>query len=275
MKSLFHAGESSACDVFLDIANTKIFGVKHLLSSAGMTTSSGGAGTLLETAFGILPNNLKAADYYPLKMELKTAKTKRPSPLTLGHLQPLKSGDSVSKLIATYGWNYINTKGTLTRRISLTLRAGRWHDRGFTLLYDEDTEKLNIVYDPTKVKSNKKDRTKTFNTLGDWSAQVRDEPVTLEYDLNEVVKMLQKKLNRLAIFYYDKTGDFIEFKKADIYTGVCTAKIKEMILSGEVCFEIAASLIHDHGVALRMRLKDTPLFYPNENGRTSLAPQKK
>ena len=272
MHPFFPVEEHAACDAFIDIAKTKIFGIQHQLSPSGLT-SSGGAGTLLETGFGIAANNLKAADYDPLKMELKTAKATRPSPLTLGHLQPLKTAGSVNELIESHGWNYTNTKGDHTRRISLTLRVGRWHDRGFTLLYNEKAGKLNVVYDPSKVKAGKKDRTKTFATLGDWRAQVSNKPVNLEYNISEVVEMLEKKLNRLAIFYYDKTGDIIEFRKAEIFTQVCSKKIKEMILTGEVNFEIAASFVHDHGVAMRMKLKDAPMFYPK--GVASLAPQNK
>ena len=273
---MFPLGLRKEAEELKSILLDKVIGKTHVLPTWMNPNSSGIAGDVLEfCGFNQTPNNKKAADWAPTNTELKV--TLGRGNMSLGHLQPNKVeciGDQsqegyetlgvVRQLIESHGWDHTTSKGEPTKRISLTVRSNYYHDRGFTMVHDEKADTIRMKFDSSKARDSKRGRQDVKIT--DWAKTVPKEMVAIEYRVDDIVKMLSKKLSSLLVTKYTRDGKLglnFTFTTVTLYTNFSEEKCRECILDGTIRFEFAASRHHDHGVAMRIPVRQVGKLFEN------------
>ena len=252
----------------------KIFSKEQLISDMKSISSSwhegilpgedGNAGRTLEELLDVKENNLKIPDYG--EFEIKSQRKTTDSLITLLHKEPNPAA-SIPKLINSMGW--YNQKEKSWRFSSTTY--SKYTIRGF--IVEVTKNKIEFKFEPSQVKVAARDRTKLFNTYGEWLKDVEKRTphykkiLPLHYDKDEFENHCVNKLNNILLALCDvaevkgnNKKEIFQYKEAYIMQGLSKKKIKKLFDEKQLCIDINVSIkndkLHNHGCGLRISQKN-------------------
>lgn len=224
----------------------------------------GTAGDMLEAILGIPTNNLPIAD--ASGWELKTQRQQTSSLISLSHKEPKpREARVVPKiLLPLYGWRH-DKAGTLYPENELsfrmTMNGATFTDRGFKFNVNRDAQRIEIVFDSTKVSP----RHKEWLTSVESRVGLGPLPTTPFYDFTDLYLTIGRKfLNTLFVRYETKIENgkhYVHYNEAYFLEEANIQKFIEMLENGIVKIEFDARTGHNHGTKFRMYFKDTPYAY--------------
>lgn len=223
--------------------------------------NDGNQGNTLESLLGVKENNLKLPDLG--EIELKTRKVETGSFVTLFHKEP-KPRASIPKLLKSLGWRH-QEAGLAYLKDEMSFRsttyAHRFSDRGFTISLRSD--RIEFVFEPSKVNVSVSDITGVFSTYGDWLADVeRREPHYLKvlpvfWDRAEFENYCISKLNSTLMCDFEtkkvKNREYFRVVEAFIYKNFHSEKLENLFNNGNVVIDFDARTRHNHGTKLRVK----------------------
>lgn len=247
-----------------------VFGKWH---NEGRSGNDGSAGNTLEDLLGVSENNLKTPDWG--EIELKTKSNKSQSLVTLLHREPSPNA-SVPSLLRSLGWRHQKAGGDYSSdemSFRSTTRANSFSDRGFAIKLHGN--RVDFVFEPSEVSVAKLDKTKAYNTYGDWLADVHSRdlsykdifPVYWERDYleNEIVKKLN---NTLFVTHEKRIVDGVKsfkFNTAVLFKEFDSSKIDELFENHALYVDFDARTRHNHGTKFRIDIKNiSSLFRRSE-----------
>ena len=238
--------------------------------------SDGVQGDMLELLLEIPTNNLPIAD--ASGWELKTQKKPSSSLISLSHSEPNPKEAKITTkvMLPNYGWRH-QKAGTKYPENELsfrmTMNGVAYTDRGFKLNVDRTANRVNIVFDSTKVSPRH----------SEWLESVKsrvglgDIPIQPYYDFSDFYMTIGRKfLNCFLVLCDVKTekvqeeqdGVMVEVKKkffhyneAYILEKVDIQKFLDCIEDGTIKIEFDARTGHNHGTKMRIAEKDIRKLY--------------
>ena len=229
----------------------------------GRVGNDGSAGNTLEDLLGVEENNLRIPDWG--EIELKTKQEKSSSLVTLLHREPQPSA-VVPKLIKALGWAHANAGakyGLNEMSFRSTTQANMASDRGFQIVFGDG--RVQFIFDPSKVATDKKDRTKQYATYGDWLKDVESRsphysdlfPVFWEQEFleNELIKKLDKTL--FVVAKAKKIGGIRHFKyeTAVLLKDFDSSKFQSIFEEKGLYIDFDARTNHNHGTKVRIDVR--------------------
>jgi len=223
--------------------------------------NDGNQGNTLEGLLGVKENNLKLPDLGDI--ELKTQKAETGSFVTLFHKEP-KPRASIPKLLKSLGWQHQEAGSSYPKdemSFRSTTYAHRFSDRGFSI--DLRNDKVQFIFDKSKVNVNAKDITGIFNTYGEWLANVEirsphyNSVLPVYWEREEFEKVCISKLDKtlMCSFETKKVNGKEMFRviEAFIYNNFKRERLEELFNDGHVVIDFDARTRHNHGTKLRVK----------------------
>lgn len=229
----------------------------------GRVGNDGSAGNTLEDLLGVEENNLKLPDWG--NFELKTKRKESQSLVTLLHREPQPNA-SVPQLLLSLGWKHKDAGGKYNKdelSFRSTTKADSFSDRGFAVKLCED--KITFVFDPNKVNRSVIDRTKAFDTYGDWLNDVENR--SLHYSKVLPVFWVRKYIedeirnkldNTLFCIVKSKVIDgekFFYFESATLLSEFNPSKLQKLFDNHALYVDFDARTGHNHGTKFRVDIK--------------------
>ena len=223
--------------------------------------NDGNQGNTLEGLLGVVENNLKLPDLG--EIEIKTQKIETGSYVTLFHKEP-KPRASIPKLLKCLGWLH-QEAGTAYREDELSFRsttyAHRYSDRGFTIKLHEN--RIEFIFDPSKVNTSARDLTKAYETYGDWLRNVENRHphyskiLPVYWDRQEFETACFEKLNNTLMCRCETKNvsgkEYFKVKEAVIYKSFKHDALDRFFIDGHVVIDFDARTRHNHGTKLRVK----------------------
>lgn len=224
--------------------------------------NDGAVGNTLEDLLGIPENNLPIPN--AAEWELKSQRANTASLVTLCHTEPSPRAAKLvpSLLLPYYGWKHdkAGTKYPASER-SFRMTINGLTDRGFKINVNRAEEKIEVVFDSTKVAERHQQ----------WLEQVRQGiglgnlPVVPYWGFNDLyvkvgtkltncffVRADVKKANGKEYFFYNSV---LMLKKVNL------KKFLQSMEEGLIYIDFDARTGHNHGTKLRIRYNDIPYLY--------------
>lgn len=225
----------------------------------GETGNSGAVGNTLETLLGITENNLPIPN--AAEWELKAQRRRTSSLVTLLHQEPSPTGLTLvsNLLLPKYGWPHKSKVNELSFRQTIT--ANRFSDRGFSVILNEDEQKLEISFNAQYIDSRHivwKNSVEQRVGLSELNPQ----PYWGYGDLGAKLKVKLK--NTFFVFADSKKQNGREYFW---YNGVIMLqsfsfqKFRDFLGTGIVYVDFDARTGHNHGTKFRLRQSILPLLF--------------
>ena len=227
-------------------------------------SNNGAVGNTLEDLLGIPENNLPIPN--AAEWELKAQRSNTTSLVTLCHLEPSPRAAKLvsSLLLPNYGWPHAQAgkKYPLDEKsFRQTLNGRNITDRGFSIRVNNEEQKVEIVFDSTKVSSKH----------GDWLQSVADRvglgplPVTPYWGFNDLYVKIGAKLTNCFFVRADTKKEngteYFHYNNVQMLKSVNLQRFIESIQQGLVYIDFDARTGHNHGTKLRIRYDDIPKLY--------------
>lgn len=196
-----------------------------------------GIGHTLEKLLRIKENNIGEPDftYNGLKVELKAQRKKAASRVTLSTKSPIWDPLRDKEIIEKLG--YIDKEGR--KALKITLKINSFNPKGFKLLLDEKTGRLNILH-------------RTFG-------------VVCYFNFLDLMNTLKTKLyeNLLLVLAERKhrgDNEFFHYIEASLFSDLNEKNFRELLNEGKIVWEFRMHLkesgyARDHGSGLRISRK--------------------
>lgn len=229
----------------------------------GRIGNDGSAGNTLEDLLGVEENNLKLPDWG--NIELKTKRKESSSLITLLHREPLPKA-SVPKLLLSLGWRHKDAGGKYEDdelSFRSTTKANAFSTRGFTIKLCDN--KITLVFEPSKVNKDISDRTKAYDTYGDWLNNVESRSLHYSkvlpvfWERKYVEDEIRNKLdNTLFCLVKNKVIDgdkYFYFESATLLSKFNPSKLQQLFESHALYVDFDARTRHNHGTKFRIDIK--------------------
>jgi hypothetical protein len=231
--------------------------------------NDGSAGNTLEDLLGITENNLKLPDWG--NIELKTKKKESASLVTLLHREPSPNA-SIPKLLLSMGWKHgkaglEHPKDEMSFRS--TTRANSHSDRGLAIGLQND--RIELLFDPTKVATTGKDRTGAYPTYGDWLADIQtrtphfNDTLPVYWERSYIEKEIQQKLDQTLFVICESrvinNKKQFRYSSAVLLKGFVPEKMSELFASKSMYVDFDARTRHNHGTKFRVGLNHIPKLF--------------
>lgn len=223
--------------------------------------NDGNQGNTLEGLLGVAENNLSLPDLGVF--ELKTQKNETGSYITLFHKEP-KPRASIPKLLKCLGWKHQEAgKGYGVDEMSFrsTTYAHRFSDRGFTIQLTDD--KIEFVFEPTKVNVGAKDATSIYQNYGEWLNDIKSRNpnyktvLPVYWDRKDFDSICITKLNNTLMCYCDTKvidkKEYFKITEAFVYKNFKHDNLSRLFTEGAVVIDFDARTRHNHGTKLRVK----------------------
>lgn len=223
--------------------------------------NDGNQGNTLEGLLGVEENNLRLPDLGDI--ELKTQKLETGSFVTLFHKEP-KPRASIPKLLKCLGWKHQEAGLSYPcdeMSFRSTTYAHRFSDRGFTI--DLNKDKIEFIFDSSKVNCNAKDITGIFSSYGHWLQDVEKRKphytsvLPIYWERKDFEEYCLTKLNNTLMCGLEtkRVNGIEHFKvvEAFIYKNFKSSKLDQLFNNGHVVIDFDARTGHNHGTKLRVK----------------------
>ncbi len=229
--------------------------------------NDGNQGNTLEDLLGVEENNIPLPDLGGV-YELKTQKRESKALVTLLHSDPTTPKTPVPKLCVSLGWSH-KEAGKKYPEDEMSFRSTTYghafSDRGLKIQANEDT--LDLIFCPDMVQKQKEDKTKVFETYGDWLSDLSnrdthyEDVFPVQYDMKALAQKIKQKLDN-TVFVMCKTRTCPETKekmfyydKAYILSGFKVENLVELLNSGDLYLDFDARTRHNHGTKIRVKVE--------------------
>lgn len=227
--------------------------------------NDGGIGNTLEDLLDIPENNLPLPN--AAEWELKAQKKNTSSLLTLFHMEPSPRAFKIVPriLLPIYGWPHAHAGGKYPeteRSFRQTIRAGRFSDRGFTVLVAHNERKVSVKFDYAQI---------DLERHAAWATDIlaKAGPANLDpipyWGFDDLFHKAGVKLGNCFLVQATakKIDDELCFRYEDIYmlSGFSLDRFIEAIEVGNIYIDFDARTKHNHGTKFRIRRKILPELY--------------
>jgi hypothetical protein len=253
-------------DSLLSKLRSDVIGQWH---DEGRKGNNGSAGNTLEDLLGISENNLRLPDWGDV--EIKTGKEESASLLTLLHREPSPAG-SIPRLILSLGWRHReagNAYPASEMSFRSTTPANRFSVRGLSLSLEND--RITLVFEPSNVATNEKDRTQAYPTYGDWLGDVElRKPhyaslFPVYWEKSYIENELRNKLDHTLLCKYrtrENNGiKQFKFSSAHLFKNFIPSKIGSLFDDNALYVDFDARTGHNHGTKFRVTQSSLPLMF--------------
>ena len=228
--------------------------------------NDGNQGNTLEDLLGVAENNISLPDLGGI-FELKTQKKESSALITLLHSEPTIPQTPVPKLCISLGWPHQKRveKGYPDNEMSFrsTTYGHDYSDRGFKIR--ADSERLNFLFSPEHVATEKKDKSGAYETYGNWLESLEHRPIhysdifPVAYDIKKLGAKIKEKLDH-TVFVLCKTEldkntgkKHFYYDEAYIFSGFKEDKLIELFNTGGLFLDFDARTNHNHGTKVRVK----------------------
>lgn len=226
--------------------------------------NNGAVGNTLEDLLGIQENNLPIPN--AAEWELKSQRQNTTSLVTLSHMEPSpRAAKLVSNfLLPNYGWAHKEAgKKYPSNEMSfrMTLNAGSYTDRGFSVNVNMAEQKVEIVFDATKVSDRHQDWLKTVRE------KVKQDTlaITPYWGFNDLYVKIGSKLTNCFFVVADTKKEhgkeYFHYNNVLMLKNVDLQKFVESIKDGLIYIDFDARTGHNHGTKFRIRHSNIPSLY--------------
>lgn len=236
------------------------------IPDAGRNTNDGSMGNMLEELLGVDENNLPIPN--SSEWELKSQRDDTSSLVTLCHMEPSPRSMSLipNLLLPQYGWRH-QLAGTKYPETELsfraTLTAGKW-TRGFSVELNEQENKVQIVFDPTKVKPQDAE---WLETVRQRVRDINKLEVTPYWGFNDLFAKARTKLYNCFFVIGEQKREngikYYHYYKVLKLSNLAFWKFLNAIGQGELQVEFDARTGHNHGAKFRINQAILPKLYEN------------
>lgn len=224
----------------------------------------GSVGNTIEDLLGIKENNLPIPD--AAEWELKCQRINTTSLTTLFHNEPsptaLKFVPAI--LLPNYGWphkeagnKYPNNEISFRQTISAKGRS----DRGFTIVVNENEQKILVSFNAKEVSSKHSDwLSQVISKIGD--GEINPQPY---WEFDDLYQKARTKLhNCFFVGALDKKIDGVEYfnyTKIFMLKNFSKKRFIKAISDGDILIDFDARTGHNHGTKFRFRNNKLPNLY--------------
>ena len=227
--------------------------------------NDGGVGNTIEDLLGIEENNLPLPNAG--EWEIKGQRSDTNSLLTLFHMEPSPRAFKFVPeiLLPHYGWRHKEAGSKYPeseRSFRQTLSATAWTNRGFSVVLNHDTQRVEVSFDEKKV-----DRVAN----GDWFREVEQAVGLLElnpqpyWGFEDLFHKAGTKLHKTVYAIADrKKIDGDEYFRYGTFFMLENFKLERFVSAierGDVFIDFDARTGHNHGTKFRFRQGAYPKLY--------------
>ncbi len=226
--------------------------------------NDGAVGNTLEDLLGIPENNLPIPN--AAEWELKTQRENTTSLVTLCHMEPSPRAAKLvpAMLLPHYGWLH-DKAGTKypadERSFRMTINGRTFTDRGFKVNVNRQEEKIEVVFDSSKVDTRH----------AQWIQQVKQSvglgalPVAPYWGFNDLYVKIGTKLTNCffvkAAVKKENSKEYFCYNSVLMLKNVNLQNFITSIENGLIYIDFDARTGHNHGTKLRVRYNDIPSLY--------------
>lgn len=227
-------------------------------------TNDGAAGNLLEDLLGIPENNLPIPN--AAEWELKTQKDNTSSLLTLFHLEPSPKAVKIvsNLLLPQYGWRHKSAGIKYAddeKSFRATLSSDNW-TRGFSVLVNREARRVEIVFDPKKVKEQDQ---QWLDSVRDRVPNISTLEVTPYWGLDDLFAKSRTKLFNCFFVLVERKKEneriYYHYYKVSKLSGLSQDRFIKAIEKGYLYIDIDARTGHNHGTKFRIKPMMLPVLY--------------
>jgi len=228
---------------------------------SGRPNNDGGVGNTLEDLLGIEENNLPIPN--AAEWELKAQKKETSSLLTLFHMEPspraLKFVPQL--LLPEFGWSHKEAGdkyGDGEMSFRQTICAGRYSDRGFSVMVDRSERKVLIDFDPTRIDASahpvwaKRVSGKDIHPVPYWGFDDLFHKAGTKLTNCFFVRAASKRSGGKTYFHYQ---DIMILQTFDQHHFI------DALEKGDIYIDFDARTGHNHGTKFRLRSAAMPSLY--------------
>lgn len=226
--------------------------------------NDGNVGNVLEDLLGIEENNLPIPN--AAEWELKAQRKRTSSLVTLFHLEPsptaLKFVPSI--LLPNYGWSH-DKAGTIYPNSEMsfrqTIRCGLYSSRGFTVVVNRAEQRIEVIFDATKV-DQIKNGAWVDKIIQDGNSSLNPNPY---WGFNDFYHKLGSKLHNcfyvIADHKTEKGLGYFKYEEVYMLKELTLEKMLAAFEQGLIYVDFDARTRHNHGTKFRIKRTDIMGLY--------------
>lgn len=227
--------------------------------------NDGNQGNTLEELLGVEENNIPLPDLGGV-FELKTQKKESNALITLLHSEPNSPQYALTSLCLSLGWPHKNAGlkyPTDEMSFRSTTSGSDYSDRGLKI--QANNKEMHLLFEPSMISSQKKDRSGAYDTYGDWfkSLQFRtphySQVIPVTYDMEILSAKIKNKLeNTVFVLCQTENNPTLGIKRffydeAFILSGFKMNNLVNLLNNGGLYLDFDARTRHNHGTKIRVK----------------------
>lgn len=227
-------------------------------------TNQGSHGNLLEDLLGLKENNLPIPN--AAEWELKSIIWPARSLMTLLHCEPSPTALKFvpTLLLPHFGWTHKQAGLRYSANemsFRQTIRGGTYTPRGFGFIANEENQRFEIVFDPSK----------TSASFQSWLAEIGHREgkgllVTNPYwGFEDLSHKIGAKLRNTFLVYAEtkktKNAKKTRFRQLVMLKGISADSVVNAVRNGFLYVDFDARTGHNHGTKFRIRVGDLEQLY--------------